>query len=161
MLKRGVIKKRKRAVLEKEGEKNAAPEVGKTAADGLSEQIKIAAEGLYYISESDAEILPFAGEQASDVTKEELLKQIKSATDSPVEERDIADFFTRLTGIQDWFGDEEKETARKFENLKTVLEQNLRNLKVFKVGKIQLDIYAVGLDSEDKLMGIKTKAVET
>ncbi len=40
-------------------------------------------------------------------------------------------------------------------------EKNLRNLKVFKVGKIQLDIYVVGLDAENRLLGIKTKAVET
>jgi hypothetical protein len=66
-----------------------------------------------------------------------------------------------LTEIQDWFGDEEKETAQKFARLRELLEKNLRDLKVFKVGKIQLDVYVVGLDAESKLTGIKTKAVET
>jgi hypothetical protein len=32
---------------------------------------------------------------------------------------------------------------------------------VFKVGRVELDIYVVGLDENGNLMGIKTKAVET
>jgi len=125
------------------------------------EQIKRVAEGLSYISETDAEITPFAGEETEAVTKEEVLKQTKSAVDSPVEERGFAEFFARLTEIQDWFGDEEKKTAQKFVRLKELMETNLKDLKVFKIGKIQLDIYVVGLNAESKLTGIKTKAVET
>ncbi len=125
------------------------------------EQIKRVAEGLTYISETDAEITPFAGEETEAVTKEEVLKQTESAVDSPVEERGFAEFFARLTEIQDWFGDEEKKTAQKFVRLKELMEKNLKDLKVFKIGKIQLDIYVVGLNAESKLTGIKTKAVET
>ena len=105
--------------------------------------------------------MPYVGEQAEAVTKEKLLSQTKSASDAPVEERDFAGFFIRLTEIQDWFGDEEKEMAQKFTGLRQILENNLRDLKVFKVGKIQLDIYVVGLDAENKLTGIRTKAIET
>ncbi len=81
--------------------------------------------------------------------------------DTPVEERNFAEFFARLAEIQDWFGDEEKATAQKFADLKKLLESNLRDLKVFKIGKIQLDVYAVGIDAENNLLGIQTKAVET
>ncbi len=42
-----------------------------------------------------------------------------------------------------------------------LLENNLKGLKVFKIGKIQLDVYVVGIDAEGKLTGIKTNAVET
>ena len=127
----------------------------------LSRQIAEVAEGLYYISETDAEILPFSGKPATDANRETILTQTGSAYDSPVEERDFTEFFARLTEIQDWHGDEEKETAQRFSQLKELLEKNLRDLKVYKIGKIQLDVYAVGLDAENKLLGIKTKAVET
>jgi hypothetical protein len=127
----------------------------------LKKQIRETSEGLYFMSETDAEILPFFGKQAQAVTKEEILSQTKSVMDAPVEERNFTEFFARLTEIQDWFGDEEKATAQKFAELKNLLESNLRDLKVFKIGKIQLDIYAVGLDAENNLLGIKTKAVET
>lgn len=127
----------------------------------LKRQIKKASEGLYYISETDAEILPFFGKQSQAVTKEEILRQTESETNAEVEERNFGEFFVRLTEIQDWFGDEEKATAQKFGELKDLLERNLRDLKVFKIGKVQLDVYAVGLDAESNLLGIKTKAVET
>ena len=125
----------------------------------LDERIKKASEGLYYISESDAEILPFVGEKAEAVNMETILKQIKS--DAPVEERDFEDFFNRLTELQEWFGDEEARNAKKFAKLKDVLQKNLRNIKVFKVGRTEIDVYVVGLDEKNILTGIQTKAVET
>ncbi len=127
----------------------------------LSEEIKRAAEGLWYISETDAEIFPFTGSKADSVTKENLLKQIGKPTDAPVEERGFDEMFARFIKIQDWFGDEEKATAEKFAALKSLLEKNLTDLQVFKVGDIERDIYFVGLDKEGNLAGIQTKAVET
>lgn len=124
-------------------------------------QIKRITNDLYYISETDAEVAPFAGKEAEDVNAETILNQIEKPLDSPVEEKEFAAFFARLTETQDWFGDEEKATTRKFIDLKNLLEQNLKDLKVFKIGKVQLDIYVVGLDAENKLTGIQTKAVET
>ncbi len=141
--------------------KDSAPLNTDSGEDALKRQIKEACKGLYFISETDAEISPFFGKQAGTVTKEEILSQTESAINAPVEERSFAEFFARLTEIQDWFGDEEKATAQKFADLKDLLERNLRDLKVFKVGKIQLDVLAVGLDAENNLLGIKTKAVET
>jgi hypothetical protein len=66
-----------------------------------------------------------------------------------------------LTKIQDWFGEEETATAQKFSALEKLLLENLKDLKVFKIGEIELDIYFVGLDKQGKLAGVKTKAVET
>lgn len=125
------------------------------------EQVKKLSEGLYYISETDAEFKAFAGEKAQAVTREEILRQTKSAADAPVEERIFAEIFARLTKIQDWFGEEENETAAKFGKLKDFLEKNLKDLKVFKIGSIQIKIYFVGLDAENRLMGVQTEAVET
>ena len=124
-------------------------------------KIKKITNGLYYSSETDEKILPFQGKRTEAVTAQEIINQTKSAESTPVEERDFNDFFAPLTEMQDWFGDEEKATAEKFAELKNLLEQNLQNLKVFKLGKIQLDIYVVGLDAQSNLTGIKTKAVET
>ena len=129
--------------------------------NNLLEQIKKASEGLYYISETDAEITPFAGSVAESVSKEEILRQTKNAFDTPIEERNFAEIFKRLTKIQDWYGEEETAAVAKFVVLKELLEKNLRDLKVFRIGETELDIYVVGLDAEDNLLGIETKAVET
>jgi hypothetical protein len=127
----------------------------------LVERIRKLSENLYYISETDAEILPFAGKQAKAVTREEILRQTGNSPDAPVEERDFAEVFKRLTKIQDWFGEEETATAERFAVLQKFLEKNLKDLKIFKIGKVELDVYFVGLDERGVLTGIKTKAVET
>jgi histidine triad (HIT) family protein len=127
----------------------------------FAEEVKKLSEGLYYISETDAEVLPFAGEPAKAVSAEEIIRQTKAGTDAPVEERVFGEIFARLTAVQEWYGDEEKETAAKFGRLQSFLEQNLKDLKVFKVGAIQVKVYFVGLDRTGRLMGIQTEAVET
>lgn len=127
--------------------------------NSFSDQIKTIVKDLYYISETDSEIFSFVGEKAASVSAEELLRQL-GRTD-PVEEREFEDFFKRLTEMQEWFGDEETATANKFSSLKELLLKNLKDLKVFKVGKIEVDIYIVGLNSENILAGVWTKAVET
>lgn len=132
-----------------------------TEDDKFAAQVKKLSEGLYYISETDAAVSPFVGSRAGGVTKEEILRQTKSAANTPVEERNFAEIFARLTKIQDWHGDEEKTTVGKFVKLKEFLEKNLKDLKVFKLGTIQIKIYFVGLDAGGRLMGIQTEAVET
>ncbi len=161
MRKRKKSKKLKGKKLEIPKEKVLEKQKADACDDNLAEQIKIAVRGLYYISETDALIQPFIGKQAKAVSKQEILSQTKKVANSTVEEKDFAGFFSRLTEIQDWFGEEEKEIAQKFVQLKELLEKNLRDLKVFRIGEIQLDIYVVGLDAENNLLGIETKAVET
>ena len=132
-----------------------------TDENQLADELKKVTEGLYYMSESDAEIYPFAGKKVETITKSELLDENKSPIETPVEERDFAEFFDYLTKFQDWFGEEEKNTARKYRELKELLENNLKCLRVYKIGKIELDIYIVGLDYENKIVGVRTKAIET
>ena len=158
---------RKKIKNSEQAKSNGAPEKvseqqsSSPGEDQVKKQIEKACRGLFFTSETDAKILPFFGGQAEAVTTEEILSQTKSAADAPIEEADFTEFFARLTEIQDWFGDEEKATAQKFVDLKDLLESNFRDLKIFKIGKVQLEIYAVGLDAENNLLGIQTKAVET
>lgn len=127
----------------------------------LAELLEKATENLYYVSETDAEIVPFIGRPAASVTKEEVLRQTGKSPDETIEERDFGEIFERLTKIQGWFGEQETANAEKFAALKNLLLENLKDLKVFKVGQIELDVYFVGLDGRGKLTGVKTKAVET
>lgn len=127
--------------------------------ESFSGQIGQAVKDLYYISETDSEVFPFAGKRAQEVSAETILKQI--GRNEPVEERSFEDFFKRLTEIQEWFGDEETRTANRFSELKEILVKNLREIKVFKVGRIEVDIFIVGLDENSILKGVWTKAVET
>ncbi len=127
----------------------------------LDREIAQIAKNLYYISETDAEILPFVGQLTTEVTEAEILRQTGNAPASKIERRDFDEFFKPLTEIQDWFGDQEKANAARFAALEALLTDNLRNLTVFKIGTIRVEIYVIGLPSENILAGITTKAVET
>ena len=120
----------------------------------LAEIEKFTAD-LTYISETDAPVEPYSGDKAEAVEIQEL------TTEKRYEEISVRDFFTRLTTKRDWFGAKEKERACRFAELEKLLEENLRDLKVFKSGRIQIDIFVVGLHADNKLIGVKTKAVET
>lgn len=153
-----IVLEEKQETLPKEFDEEASETAEKSEFEKRLEEYL---EDLYYISETDAEFSVFSGEKAKSVSKEEILRQTKKPLDAKISEKDFAEFFGRLTKIQDWFEEEETENARRFEELEKLLKENLTNLKVFKIGEIQLEIYIVGLDSEGVLRGVKTEAVET
>ena len=124
-------------------------------------ELKKATENLVYISETDADILPFCGKISETLDSNSLLSQIEYPLNSPIEERDFEDFFERLIKIQTWFDEDHEAIAKGFLKLKNLLVANLKDLKVYKIGKIDIDIYVVGIDEENNIMGIKTKAIET
>ena len=127
----------------------------------LADALAAACEGLTYISETDAPVLPFCGTHAAEVTVEIILQQTGRDADTPIEETSFNAFFERLTTVKDWFGETEKARGAKFLELQKLLEEFTRERKVFRLGKIRLDIFAVGIDKDGCLMGVTTKAVET
>ena len=129
--------------------------------DQSSDPFADAARGLNYISETDAEILPFRGEKAEAVTSGELLRQTGHDNEANVEEISPDAFFAPLTRVQDWFDDSRRSQATRFAALYDELRSKLRDLHVFRVGSVRIDIFVVGLDAEGRLAGVKTKAVET
>ncbi|MEQ1923479.1 MAG: nuclease A inhibitor family protein [Pyrinomonadaceae bacterium] len=127
----------------------------------LPAMLATACDGLIYISEMDAPVIPFFGSAAEAVTGETILQQANLPGDSQVLELSRDDFFGRLTENRDWYGDAEKLRAKKFSELHKLLGENLSDPKVFRVGRVQVDIYAVGIDKDGHIAGVTTKAVET
>src|ERR1035437_61394 len=127
-------------------------------SDVLLDKIRNSCEGLDYISETDSPVTVFLGQHAVEVTRDIVLRQTSNSPDTQVEERSFDDFFHRLTTVYEGYGEREKESASKFLRLKRLLEENLRELKVFKLGGIQLNIYVVGLSEDGRLVGVTMKA---
>ncbi len=130
-------------------------------SDNLNTSITAACADLIYISEADAPVTAFSGTATDAVTRETILQQTGSPSDAVVEEVTFDGFFARLTTERDWYGDAEKRNAKRYAELQVLLEGSLRERKVFRIGNIQVDIFAVGIDKDGCLMGVTTKAVET
>ena len=73
----------------------------------------------------------------------------------------VDDFFAIATQEEDWHEEEKRETVKRFQNLVSVLKQNLSQLQVYRVGSIEIDVYIVGVTSRAGLAGLSTKLVET
>lgn len=118
---------------------------------------------LLWISETDAplQVIYWQEEQAKELTNERLLELTHHSSETPIETLNLDNFFSAATVEQDWFGDEEKATASKYRALVAMLKQNLRDLKVYRVGEVTIDIYILGQMSAGDLVGIATQAVET
>ncbi|MGB7202723.1 MAG: nuclease A inhibitor family protein [Pyrinomonadaceae bacterium] len=129
--------------------------------DKILSEISRSCEGLIYISETDEPITAFLSERRADEKPEKTLLQLSTKTNEQVEEINFDNFFERLTGERDWHGAKEKERVQKFRALKKTLEDNLTQLKVLKFGRVRKDIFVVGRDKDNRLLGVRTESVET
>lgn len=133
----------------------------KKIIDAVFDDLRDAVKDLVYISEIDSPVIAFAGGEAEALTQETILRHAGLDGDTPIEEVSFERFFARLTANKDWYGEREKTRAKKFLGIKKLLEENLRDLKVYRLGSVRIDIYAVGIDANGRVIGIITKAVET
>lgn len=127
----------------------------------LENLILASIDGLFYMSETDAPFTIFKGETTKELDLKFLKKSLKISNLKSFEEVGFELFFEKLISEKDWFGENEKKRMKRFIDLKNNLQDNLKDLKVFRFGKIKIDIFIVGLDNESKIFGIKTNSVET
>lgn len=129
----------------------------------IMEKLEEAADGLMFQSESDypveAFFLEIAGKDS--IIDEDILQIGNYPPDTSVTLVNFDDFFKVPTREQSWHGEEEKETVKRFQELVRILNENLRDIKVFKIGEIEIDVYVIGKADSDNFLGIKTKVVET
>lgn len=134
---------------------------GKKDIDPVFEAIARACEGLVYISETDAPVEAFCIDRGQSETVSVLKQLDGSPAAAPVKEIDAVAFFTRLITVKDWFGDSEKSRAKKFLELKELLEESLHGLRAFRLGEVRVRYYVAGVTADGRLAGVKTSAVET
>jgi len=127
----------------------------------LMEEIARACEGLIYISETDAPLTAFNAPAIAELSPQKVAAAAGVTNSPDVQTAPAATFFSRLTQERDWFGDREKENAKKFGELYALLDERLRDLTVFRFGTIRIDIIVAGIDSGGNAAGIRTFAVET
>jgi len=123
--------------------------------------ISRACEGLVYMSETDAPVTAVDLGAADSIDGEIILQRAGLKAGTEINEVEVKTFFARLTAIKEWQTDSQTARAKKFLALGKVLEKSLRSLKVYRFGKVQIDILIVGLDDEGRILGVRTNAVET
>ncbi len=129
----------------------------------LVDILKQASDGLLFMSESEYPLSVFLweSENQQDIKPEFIVKKTGHSLDTPVAFVNLESFFEIATTEQDWHRVEEKESVRKFQNLVKTLKDNLTDIKVARLGAIDIDVYIVGKTLDNKFAGLVTKVIET
>jgi hypothetical protein len=128
----------------------------------LLDELREAAAGLSMMSESDYPVEVIRWEaRAGGVTPELLRAAAGAETSAPITEQSAAEFFRVATAEPAWKSEAELATARRFQRLLGLLEENLEELRAYRVGEINIPVYVVGRAPSGSLIGVSTRVVET
>jgi len=122
--------------------------------DLIATQLKQASQGLLFLSETDAPFEVISWQTQEQLTQAKLLQLTNHPPDAPVEMQTIDEFFVIATAEEDWHDQDERETAKRFQNLVSILKQNLSQLQVYRVGSIDIDAYIVGVTDGGEWAGL-------
>lgn len=121
-------------------------------------------EGLLFMSEGDFPASSFFWDvpgASGALTPQQFLKQLVLPVGTIFQERELDRFFRPQLRLDDPEDTEQVEMVEKFKALKAALEENLNNIKVYRVGEIQIQAYVVGETSFGGYAGILTTLIET
>lgn len=126
----------------------------------LLEALREATRDLTFMSESDYPFEVFNW-GAAEPTHEFLRGLTGEAADTPVETTTTAHFFRVAASEAEWKNELQLTAARRFQTLLQLLEQNLSDLTVFRVGAVNIPVYIAGRGSSGNWLGVSTRVVET
>ncbi|MEO6528056.1 MAG: nuclease A inhibitor family protein [Gemmatimonadaceae bacterium] len=133
--------------------------------DALQSRLESAAEGLVYSSESDRPFTFVRFEGASVPIAELTPDEIAALADSlgaDVTESSLDELLARHIERVDMQDAAARGLISRYEALRDALRESLGNVRVFRMGKIEVRCFALGNDPvTGEIVGIETVAVET
>ena len=122
-----------------------------------------ASSGLLYQTELDYpfEVIIHGNTNKTAINKETILKLMKGSPEDAVEESDIDTFFSTPTLDQDWHSPEDKKRVARFRNLVSSIKTNFKEIRVFKKGRIYIDVYITGRAPSGNIAVVSTKLMQT
>jgi hypothetical protein len=129
----------------------------------ITEKLKQASDGLLMMSESEypSEAFLWSNQAQEPITAQKLLELTGHPQDSPIEEVDLEYFFRNCAFEQEWHNELQKSDVKKFKTLVESLKENLKPIKVYRIGTINIDVYIIGKTLDEDLAGVSTRVVET
>lgn len=139
-----------------------AAAAGSATCSAVAATLEEASRGLLMPSESDYPFIPFVWKQraAATLTPARLLKLAGHTPDTPVAAVSLDEFFRNVARPQPWHDSAQAAQVRQFRRLVKVLEANLSDIRVYRVGTVHIDVYIVGKVGRD-LVGLATVLIET
>jgi hypothetical protein len=124
--------------------------------------LRTASSGLLFPSESEYPFEVFVWkDDARDIDEGALLRLAGRPAGATVERVGLDRFFRNAVAKNDWNDERERTVARRFQDLLRVLKSSLSDVRVFRVGAIEIEVYIVGQTPDGDWAGLRTKVIET
>ena len=148
----------------------------------LCEELEKAASGLFNISEQDSPYEFFTLRQRNlrkDSDRlttlefisgiglpEELINELRIPVDQLIEERPFDNFFPTIDDLAGYYGTDTGDPkviseSKRYRKLEALLKKRLHDVKVFRVGKVEIRCYIAGFAKHGNIAGLVTTAIET
>ena len=127
----------------------------------LLEEIGRAGEGLLFMSEADYPFETVRLEGPGEVSPRRLRELAGAGEGAAVVTQGLDEFFRAATAEPDWKGERERAEARRYQALVRLLKENLGDLRVYRVGEINIPVYVLGRSASGNWLGLRTRVVET
>lgn len=119
-----------------------------------------ASEGLLYTSESDYPFSYFSFSNTSKLPTPQQFLQLIRQTGQPIEQVSFDNLFNRLTRIEPGMDEQQIKAAKRYRILEKVFRATFRDLTIYRVGTIQIQVYITGVNACG-LSGLQTISIET
>ena len=121
----------------------------------IIEELRRLTEGLLWMSESDYPFETVCWEGLPEISAQFLRSLSGQAEDAPVEITSVDEFFRVVVS------EESRQEAKRYRGLAQTLKDNLDELKVYRVGQINIPVYIIGRNKTGNWLGISSRVVET
>lgn len=128
--------------------------------DSTRARLEAAAQGLVYLSEGDAPF-EFVELGPADALTPQSFAALAGSPGAPVEEVTLDRFFAGHVEESDPDDPTAQSLVPRYRALRDALRESLSEVRVFRVGRMELRCYAVGRTSAGTVAGLVTTAWET
>lgn len=125
------------------------------------QKIKDAASGLLYLSESDYPFEAVHIQADASSLGDHLLAHSGKPKGTQVEPITLEHFLRNMVKVYPGATPGQQQTAQRFQYLQQVLQEELTDINVYRIGSIQVDAFIIGKLNDGTYGGLRTKLVET
>ncbi|NJK35038.1 MAG: nuclease [Oscillatoriales cyanobacterium SM2_2_1] len=121
----------------------------------ILEELQPVCTNLLMPSESEYPIEPVVRQESS---WEAILQGFGAA---PMEETTLEQLLAKIAFPQEWHDSQQQQLVSRFQALMETLQAHLSQIRVFRVGAIEVRVYILGQTTDGAIAGVQTTLIET
>ena len=125
----------------------------------LIQELETATKDLLWFSESEYPFKVFYWRNV-DFSIDTLLQRYNYPPKTKVVVKDWQSFFADAIKQEDWYNKTEIAQTKRYQDLVNLITQNLKNIRVYLLGQVEIDVYILG-ETTEAIAGLATKIIAT